>query len=64
MGISFVLDSLLSDHGAVVLGNQLEHNFAGNYEVVLDPTTFHLHKKSSHVSSRLECCGLEGCCLA
>ena len=63
-GISFVLDCLLSEHLAIVLGNPVEHNSAGNYELVLDPTTFHLHKKSSHGSSSLVCSGLEGYCFA
>ena len=38
----------------------MEHNSTINYELVLDPATFHLHKKSSHGYSRLGCNGLEG----
>ena len=39
-------------------------NSIGNYELVLDPAAFHLHKKSYHGFSRMRCSGLEGCCLA
>ena len=42
----------------------MEHNYAGNSELVLDPVAFHLHKKSSHGSSRLGYIGLEGCSLS
>ena len=42
----------------------MEHNYARNFALVLDPTAFHLHKKSSHGSSRLGYSELEGCCLA
>ena len=42
----------------------MEHNSAGNSALVLDPAAFHLHKKSSHGSSRLGSSELEGCCLA
>ena len=63
-GISFVLDFMLFDYlVVVVLGTLMEHNYAGNSKLVLDPATFHLHKKSSHGFSRLGYSGLEGCCL-
>ena len=39
-------------------------NYVGNFELVLDPAAFHLHKKNSHGCSRLVYSGLEGCFLA
>ena len=61
--ISFVFDCLPFEYLVIVLGYQVEHNSTGNSTLVLDPVAFHLHKKSSHGSSRLVCSGLEGCCL-
>ena len=39
----------------------MEHS-SENSELVLDLAAFHLHKISSHGSSRQVCNGLEGCC--
>ena len=42
----------------------LGHDNSKNFELVFDPTAFHLYKKSSYGSSRLGYNGLEGFCLA
>ena len=56
--ISYVLDYLLFDFLDVVLGTQVEYNFANSFVLVFDLDDFHLHKKGSHGSSGLVWIGL------
>ena len=42
----------------------MEHNFAGNSALTLEPAALHFHMTGFHGSLRLVCSVLEDCCLA